>query len=259
LENNINTILFDLDDTLIMERQSADDSFIETIRLAKLQINEDDFLQVIRNQARELWYQLPTIDFCLNIGLSSWAALWADFTGDEEIFVKLRELSPDYRFETWNLTLMKFNIKQPGVAEMLSREFIRIRRSKHILFPETIDTLNQLKGRFKFGLITNGTPDLQWKKIEGGNLKKYFDCITIAGEYGFAKPDSRLFEAVISGLKSSKKNAVMVGDSLNSDIAGARNYGLKTIWVNRTGRIAEEIKPDYEINNLTELFKIIAL
>jgi FMN phosphatase YigB (HAD superfamily) len=106
----IDTILFDLDDTLIVEYQSAEDSFVETIKLLDSPIDTGDFLQTIRKQAREEWYKMPTIDYSKRIGISSWEALWADFTGDHEQLKKLRELVPGYRLRSWHQTLIHFGI-----------------------------------------------------------------------------------------------------------------------------------------------------
>jgi putative hydrolase of the HAD superfamily len=253
----MDTILFDLDDTLIVEWKSAEESFIETISRIDYPVNADEFIKTIRETARELWYKLPTIDFCRKIQISSWEGLWADFSGEDEPFKKLRDVSAAYRFETWNQTLSKFNINSSEIAHKLSLEFIRIRNTKHILFPETRDTLDKLKNLFKLGLITNGAPDLQWKKIDGGNLREYFDCIMISGEHGYAKPDQRLFEDALKGLKSEKSCTIMVGDSIIKDINGARDFGLKTIWINRNKNEAEGITPDFEITDLSEIYDII--
>jgi putative hydrolase of the HAD superfamily len=252
----IDTILFDLDDTLIVEYQSADDSFIETLNLIETQINMNEFIKTIRRQARELWYKLPTIDYCLKVGISSWEALWADFTGENEYLKQLNHLAANYRFETWNKTLLKFNINNPDMAFKLSNEFKRIRNSKHHLYPDTLEVLKILKPCYKLGLITNGAPDLQWKKINGSNLKHYFDCIVISGEYGYGKPDPRLFYAAINGLKAGKSNTIMIGDSLDSDIKGAKDFGLKAIWINRNND-SGEIKPDYQIDNLLKIKDIL--
>jgi len=200
---------------------------------------------------------LPTIDYCLKVGISSREGLWADFTGDNEQLVKLQELSSIYRFDTWNQALNKINIRNEKLARSLGEEFKRIRGAKHILFPETTGTLDKLKGRYKLGLITNGAPDLQWKKINGGNLQHYFDYIAVSGEHGFAKPDGRLFDIAIKGLKSTATGSIMVGDSLDTDIKGGLVYGLKTIWINRNGEGIDMVKPDYEVTNLSGILKII--
>jgi putative hydrolase of the HAD superfamily len=252
------TILFDLDDTLIVELESAEESFIETIVQADQNIDKVEFLKSIRNQARDNWYKLPTIEYCLKIGISSWEGLWADFTGEFEELKILQNLSDRYRFETWHQTLIKFNINNSEIAEKLSLDFKRIRNTKHKLFPETKETLDKLKKTFRLGLITNGAPDLQWKKIIGGNLKQYFDHIAISGEHGYAKPDSRLFDIAINALKSDRADTIMIGDSLIKDIKGAQDCGLRAIWVNRNKNKAEDIKPDYEITDLTKIFTILS-
>jgi putative hydrolase of the HAD superfamily len=253
----MDTVLFDLDETLIVEWKSAEESFIETISGINYPVNPDEFVKAIKEKARELWHKLSTIDFCREIGISSWEALWADFTGDNEKFKKLRDLSEGFRLETWSQTLYQFKIYEPGIANTLSLEFKRIRNTKHRLFPETNATLDKLKSLFKLGLITNGAPDLQWKKITGGNLRQYFDCIVISGEHGYAKPDKRLFDAAMAGLKSKKSGTYMVGDNIIADIKGAQDSGLKTIWVNRNQNDAKGIKPDYEISDLTEILNIL--
>jgi len=253
------TILFDLDDTLIVEWESAEKSFIETLEQSDIQVDKTEFLKVIRKQAKENWYKLPTIDYCLKIGISSREALWADFSGEDFQYVELRKLSGAYRFDTWSQALMMFNINNSKIAERLSSEYKRIRNSKHILFPETIEILQKLKGKFKLGLITNGAPDLQWKKINGGNLKHYFDFIAVSGEQGYAKPDSRFFDIVVNALVSTSERTIMIGDNLRTDIKGGLDYGLKTIWINRSGIKNNDIKPDYEITNLLELISILKM
>lgn len=257
MNNHVDTILFDLDDTLMEELNSAEESFIETIRQAGLQINDGEFLKTIQKQAKENWYKLPTIKYCLKIGISSREGLWADFTGANKQLAKLRELSGEYRFKTWNQTLCKFNINDAKMADMLSLEFKRIRNSKHILFPETTDTLTRLKNKFKIGLITNGAPDLQWKKINAGNLKHFFNQITISGEHGYAKPDKRIFDTALKGLKSSRSSTIMVGNNLITDIKGGQDFGLMTIWINRNGTETNEIKPHYEVKNLSDIDGIL--
>ena len=252
------TILFDLDDTLIKEAESAQESVFETINKLDAGINKTEFLNILHQQARELWYNSPVIDFFRHFGISSLEALWADFTGDGPELTKLREFSGEYRFNTWSRALHRFNIMDPAVAERACTEYKNIRNSKHNLFPETTGTLTVLTERYKLGLITNGAPDLQWKKIDGGNLRHFFGYIAISGECGYAKPDKRLFDSVLRGLKSLPSNTIMVGNNLQTDIKGAQDYGILTIWVDRDGNsLTDNIIPDYKISNLSEVIEIV--
>ncbi len=58
-------------------------------------------------------------------------------------------------------------------------------------------------------------------------------------------------------MKTTKSNTIMIGDNLKSDIKSAQGFGMKAIWINRNKNKTEELKPDYEITNLSEIFKII--
>ncbi len=257
MSDAIKCILFDLDDTLLIEWKSAEKSFLETIELVDHIIDKSSFVQIIREEARKLWYSLPTIDYCKKVGISSWEALWADFTGEDKNLKILHSLAKDYRISTWTNALKRYDINPENTAARLSEEFKKIRSAKHILFDESIETLEKLKYRYKLGLITNGAPDLQWKKVIGGKLRPYFDSIIISGEYGYAKPDTRLFRVAIDSLKTEKNTTIMVGDNLNTDINGGKNAGIQTAWVNRDKKEANENKPDIEIDNLLQLVEII--
>lgn len=257
MKHPIETLLFDLDDTLILERRSAENSFIETIQQGGLSIPPERFLETIFGEARQQWHQLSTIEYCRHIGISSWEGLWADFSGKDENLGRLRENADEYRFQTWNNSLVRFNIHDKALAERLSSAFPGIRNAKHILYPETAEVLSTLQDRYKLGLITNGAPDLQWKKIKGGDLENYFNAIAISGEVGYAKPDQRIFDHIIRKLEAIKERTVIIGDSLKSDIKGGLKSGLLTVWINREGRKNNDIQPDYEINTLSELSDIL--
>jgi len=198
---SIQAILFDLDETLIMEWKSAEQAFFETIESFDHKINKNEFVKTIRAEAKKLWYALPTIGYSLQIGISSWEALWADFSGDDPNLKMLRDLSEQYRVQSWHQALQVYNVTGMTIAEELSSRYIKIRMTKHELFPETIETLQILKPFYKLGLITNGAPDLQSKKIIGGGLTDYFESIVISGEYGFGKPDERLFKVAVEKMK----------------------------------------------------------
>ena len=256
--NDLTTILFDLDDTLIIEWDSARNTFIETVSDLDIS-NKNEFVSIIREEARLLWYKLPTIEYCLKVGISSWEALWADFTGKDENLIRLKEYSADYRLNAWNNALLKTGISDIKLAKDLSDRFKLLRNQKHILFPDTIPCLNKLKNKYKLGLITNGAPDIQWKKIEGGKLSNYFNPIIISGEYGTGKPDPFLFEKAFNKSNSDINTSLFIGDSLGTDIEGAIRIGLKCIWLNRDNRINNngKIKPDFELKSLTDLDKFI--
>ena len=253
-------ILFDLDDTLIIEKQSADEAFAETAKILtdNFQINPVDFVKTIRQEARKIWYTLPTIDYCLKIGISSWEGLWAGFGGKHKQLKLLSQLANDYRENAWYNALLAFGIKNRNLAIELSGTFIIRRNEKHFPYKETLKTLKMLSGSYRMGIITNGAPEIQWTKIKGSGIKDFFEHIIISGEVDYGKPDKEIFEYALKEFKVIGKKTIMIGNSLLTDIAGAQNCGIPSVWLNRDNILLEgSINPDFIIKNLTELVDLL--
>jgi putative hydrolase of the HAD superfamily len=117
------------------------------------------------------------------------------------------------------------------------------------------ELIKSLSGRFELIMITNGLTVVQRPKIKRSSIGKYFSHLYISQEVGTAKPNPEFFDAVFSGVKiENKEEALIIGDSLSSDIAGGCNYGIDTCWFN-PGRKKPEggCFPTYEIHRLKEL------
>ena len=249
-------ILFDLDDTLVVEEASAEATFLATCEHAyeKYGVNPEGLYQSVRHHARQLWYASPTITYCRAIGISSWEGLWAQFLGDDPNLKALHEWAPTYRREAWSHALAEHGVKDVSFAEQLAADFWRERRMRHIVFSDAEPCLKNLQGCYRLGLVTNGAPDLQREKLEGAKLAHYFDEIVISGEVGVGKPDSQIFVLALDALGVRPEEAVMVGNSLERDIAGAQRAGIRGIWLNRSGDDHNgEIVPDVQIASLNEL------
>jgi putative hydrolase of the HAD superfamily len=89
--------------------------------------------------------------------------------------------------------------------------------------------LRNLSGLYPLALLTNGTPDLQWEKIETTGISKYFVRTVVSGEFGYGKPDRRIFKFLLIRLKVDVEQVSMVGDNLERDIAGAQSLGIRTV------------------------------
>ena len=97
-----------------------------------------------------------------------------------------------------------------------------------MVFPESRAVLQSLRSRVKLAMITNGASDIQRNKIEGSGLADFFDLILVSGEQGFGKPKPEIFRLAIDRLDVDEAAAVMIGDSLARDVAGAAAVGIKT-------------------------------
>ena len=256
----IRSILFDLDDTLVVEGASADAAFLATCEHAhkKYGIDPEALHQSVRYHARELWRASATITYCRAIGISSWEGLWARFLGNDPNLKSLRAWASTYRREAWSRALADHGVNDLSFAKRLSDVFLSERRERHVVFSDTKDSLTNLREVYRLALVTNGAPDLQREKIQGANLAQSFDVILISGEVGAGKPDCRIFKLALEALATSPSEAVMVGDSLTRDILGAQRAGLRGIWLNRSGNnAASQVTPDAQIANLNQIHELL--
>ncbi len=256
----MDAIIFDLDDTLVVDEVSAQTAFLKTCLFAQAHYGASfpGFYSTIRETCRYFWYASPAREYCLRVGVSSWEGLWAEFSGTDENLAILHEWAPTYRKLSWLTTLQKFGRDDEEFALEMAQEYIDVRRQLHILYPDVLPALEELGNRYRLGLITNGLPDLQMTKIQGAGLDNYFDEIIISGELGTGKPDASIFREMLNRLEIKADAAVMVGDSLQADIQGAQAAGMNTIWVNRTGQPTEAaVFPDFTVNSLSSLPEIL--
>ena len=256
----IDALIFDLDDTLVVEESSAEAAFIEAGMLARERYGLDprQLHATLRKTCREIWYAFPSHPYCKKVGISSWEGMWAEFTGPGPDLQALHAWAPEYRRESWRAALQIHQIDDLELATELAEIFPRLRRAKNILYPDTLPVLRELSGKFALGLITNGAPDLQRKKIAGAGIGKYFAEILISGDAGFGKPDARLYAMLLARMQVSPEKALMIGNNLATDIEGAQNAGMRAVWVNRSKLIRDAaIVPDWEISSLMELQPIL--
>jgi len=253
-------LIFDLDDTLIVEAASADSAFLETCQLAesRYKVDPQELHATVRETCRILWQRTPVHSYCLEIGMSSWEGLWARFEGDDYNLKVLKNWAPVYRFNSWYEALLKHKIDDKEFAAELAEEFPANRRKRHVIYDDAVPALEFFSQSHLLGLITNGAPDLQWEKIKGAGIQNYFDEIVISGEVGFGKPNRRIYETILSRLKVTIKQVAIIGNNLRSDVQGAQEIGIKAIWLNRIGRLRyNSVVPDFEISTLHELKEIV--
>src|SRR5258707_935413 len=84
-------------------------------------------------------------------------------------------------------------------------------------------------------LVTNGAPDVQREKLAPTTLAAHFKAIVISAELGIGKPDPRIFRSALDAFDVPSGDAVVVGDSLERDIEGARRAGIRSVWIDRAG------------------------
>lgn len=110
------------------------------------------------------------------------------------------------------------------------------------VFPGTEELLRDLAGDHLLGIVTNGSPDLQWRKTKIAKLDRFFNepDIIISARIGAAKPHPSVYEAACKQLGVGKSEALMIGDSFLSDVQGARTFGMDAVWYSPDGHILAE-------------------
>ena len=145
----------------------------------------------------------------------------------------------------------------PAAFEASYRKWLGV---GHWFLPDAEGTLEYLRGRgYRLYLASNGVIDTQYARLESAGIGPCFEALFISEEIGFHKPQREYFEACFARIPGfDPAQAVLIGDSLSSDVRGAKNAGIASIWLNRNGRTAPpELQPDYEIHSLRELQNIL--
>ena len=125
----------------------------------------------------------------------------------------------------------------------------------HYFLPGAEETVDALSKKYRLFLASNGTASVQKGRMTSANLYRFFEKVYVSQEIGHNKPSKAYFDACFAQIPDfDPKKAIMVGDSLTSDILGGINAGIATCWVNPAGAPARpDIRPDYEIASITEL------
>ena len=125
----------------------------------------------------------------------------------------------------------------------------------HYFLPGAKEALDALRGHYRLFLASNGTASVQHGRLTSAGLYPYFEQVFVSQNLGANKPSKAFFDACIRRIPGyDAESALMVGDSLSSDILGGIKAGMRTCWVNPQGKAApENIVPTWQIGSLSEL------
>ena len=225
---NYKYLIFDLDDTLL-DFQDTERKSLEII-FNKYNIPfEEESIMKYKTINKNLWNQLEK----------------GFITKDDVLSQRFEQFFKLYGYEVQGKTI--------------EREYRNCLNIGHKLIPGAIKTLTDLKNQgFIIFAGTNGVVETQRQRLNDSKLISYFDDIFISEEIGFEKPNSEFFKAIFDKhISVTKENTLMIGDSLSSDIQGAINYGLDSIWFNPSKQKESSIRPTYEIKDLSEILLIL--
>jgi 2-haloacid dehalogenase len=227
---NYDLFLFDLDDTLLDFKASERLSFFSSLKTLGI---DESLLNKLFEQ-----YQVEN------------QLLWKLF---EQGKTTKEHLKVERFRKIFNAHKIDIN------PEHASSEYLDTLPQTVVLMDQAVEICDYLSKKGEIGIITNGINFVQTQRIKNSALAPYISFTSVSEDCGHAKPDVRFFEYSSKMAKNfSKESSIVIGDRLDADILGARNFGVDSCWFNpNIVPTNQEIRPQYEIKHLSELKKLL--
>jgi len=175
--------------------------------------------------------------------------LWADYHVGKISKQVLRET----RFAK---TFTDLGVSPEHIPHQFEDDYVAICPTKTNLFPLAHQTLSYLKNKYTLHVISNGFKESTEMKIANNRLDVYFEHVIISEVVGVNKPDRAIFDHALNLAEADVSESIMIGDSIEADIRGAQDYGMKAIYFNPQGKEKPE-DVEIQINCLSELISIL--
>lgn len=227
--NKYKILLWDVDNTLLDFNRSMYYAITTSFNKFNLPINEDvQRLYAQINEKRWKLFELKSI------------------SKEEVIFGRFREL-----FKELKITSVSPEEFEEVYQEELGNVYFYLDHSDEVF--------QSLIGKYKQFLVTNGLVLTQENKLRLSGFYDWADGVFISDKIGAHKPCKEFFDACFAQIKGFKlEDAMIIGDSLTSDIRGGNNAGITTCWYNPNRLpITEDVKVDYEIHSLKDVLTIL--
>jgi putative hydrolase of the HAD superfamily len=223
-------IFFDLDHTLWDFEKNSNETLQELHQkhLDEAIIPLNKFLEVFHRINAHLWHLHDTLQ------------------------ITAKEL----RESRFQLIFAEFDFHHSQLAQLFAEAYLAQTPQKPHLLPKAKETIAYLHAKYPLHIITNGFPEIQRIKMQSGGILHFFQEIVTSQEAGCKKPDTGIFKYLIEKLGASPQNCIMIGDNPFTDIAGAREAGIDTIFYNPKQQPITT-NANYEIKCLGELINIL--
>lgn len=205
LRERITDIFFDLDHTLWDFETNSRLTFERIFRTHKVDVQLDEFLEIY----------VP-----LNL------AFWKQYRENRISKKDLRYQRLRQAFDA-----LSFSIEDT-IINRLSRDYIRHLSSYNNLVNNTVQVLDYLNPSYTLHIITNGFEEIQEKKLANGGIRHYFDQVVNSEMAGVKKPHRAIFELALARAGVPAQTSLMIGDSIEADILGAKAVGFHTLHFN---------------------------
>ncbi|WP_430427661.1 YjjG family noncanonical pyrimidine nucleotidase [Maribacter litoralis] len=215
-KNKVTDVFFDLDHTLWDFDKNSAHTFQKIFIDQKINVELNDFLKVYVPANFKFWklYREEKI------------------TKEELRYQRLKSVFDEMKYPATD-----------DIIHVLSEEYINHLSSFNSLFPNTIEVLNYLRPNYKLHIITNGFQEVQEKKLRNSGIHGFFDQIIDSEMAGVKKPNPIIFNLALNKAGAKPERSLMIGDSLEADILGAKSLGFHTIHFNAHRENSHDLAP----------------
>lgn len=226
------TLFIDLDDTLYDFSAASRESFHETydqLHYERYFNSFEHYLSLYEPYNLELWH------------------LYGEGKITKEELNKRRYSHP----------LEMVGIHNQELADTFCREALGRIPTKGNLVTGAIELLEYLRPKYAMYILSNGFKELQSRKMRTAGIDSYFDGLILSEDIGVNKPGRALYEHAtqISGARLDE--SLMIGDMFDTDILGAANIGMDSLYFNPKGKSDHPFTPTYEVKTLLQIKEIL--
>ncbi len=221
-------ILIDLDNTIIDFNECARHSIISIFEKFNLPYSENVFKTFIEENVK-IWKRLEK----------------GEITKDQ------------LRANRWNIILGKLGIDFDGpTIEDLFEKGVAMGA-----YPVegAYEMLDYLSGKYDLYIVSNGFRFVQESRLKIGDFNKYFKDVFVSEDVGVQKPGIEFFEYYYEKIgKPEKSEIILIGDNLQADILGGNNFGIDTVWFNKScDELIAGVEPTHIIDRLSAIKGIL--
>lgn len=204
----IKHIFFDLDHTIWDFDRNAQETLMELYEIYKLKelglTSAENFITTYTVNNHQLWAQY-------HVGKIT-----------KEV---LRE-------ERFRKTFIDLGLHPEMIPAKFESDYVAMGPTKTNLFEGAEKVLTYLQNKYHLHIISNGFKEAVVTKMSVSNLNPYFRNVVISEDVGVNKPDKAIFEHALNLAQAQKQESIMIGDSLEADVYGAQNFGMRAIFFN---------------------------
>ncbi|WP_281613359.1 YjjG family noncanonical pyrimidine nucleotidase [Flammeovirga sp. SubArs3] len=226
-KNSIQHIFFDLDHTLWDFERNSDETLIslfEKYKIGEQGVNIEDFLAAYKKINHQLW----------------------------DLYNHSKVTKEDIRLKRFPMAYEEIGLDPTTCPDRIGDEYLEICPHKPYLIEGCVELLEGLKGKYTLHILSNGFDKTQSIKLSTTGLNKYFDVVVTSESCGAKKPSPEIYTYALEKAGANVDNSIMIGDNPITDIKGAKDFGLQTIYFGQENTVA-----DIEVKSLIEILEYL--